>query len=76
MGVSKKVLCSQISHMTTGAFISLENVEIIDGRVTICRDANKGKCTRPNCKYYHKSPSSTTWVKVKNTQEQYMDRGW
>ena len=28
-------------------------VEVSDGRVTVCRDAAKGKCARPMCKYYH-----------------------
>ena len=29
------------------------NVEVIDNRVTVCRDAVKGTCLRPQCKYYH-----------------------
>lgn len=29
------------------------NVEIVDNRVTVCRDAVKGTCLRPLCKYYH-----------------------
>jgi len=24
-----------------------------DGKVTVCRDFAKGKCSRPMCKYYH-----------------------
>ena len=28
-------------------------VEVTEGKVTVCRDAVKGKCTRPLCKYYH-----------------------
>ena len=28
-------------------------VEVHEGKVTVCRDAAKGKCTRPMCKYYH-----------------------
>ncbi|CAL8101904.1 unnamed protein product [Calicophoron daubneyi] len=30
-----------------------ENVEINQGRVIVCRDAAKGRCTRVPCKYYH-----------------------
>lgn len=29
------------------------NVEVIENRVTVCRDAVKGACMRPQCKYYH-----------------------
>ncbi|CAG5107338.1 Protein of unknown function [Cotesia congregata] len=29
------------------------NVEVVDNRVTVCRDAVKGACMRPQCKYYH-----------------------
>ncbi|XP_075930472.1 muscleblind-like protein 1 isoform X18 [Petromyzon marinus] len=32
---------------------SLDHVEIVEDRVTVCRDAAKGKCSRPLCKYYH-----------------------
>jgi hypothetical protein len=28
-------------------------VDVHDGKVTVCRDFAKGKCTRPMCKYYH-----------------------
>lgn len=28
-------------------------VEVHDGKVTVCRDAAKGKCQRYPCKYYH-----------------------
>lgn len=28
-------------------------VEVTDGRVAVCRDAVRGKCSRPMCKYYH-----------------------
>ncbi len=28
-------------------------VETHDGKVTVCRDFAKGKCTRVMCKYYH-----------------------
>ncbi|KAL4219790.1 hypothetical protein ACF0H5_020202 [Mactra antiquata] len=28
-------------------------VEVNDGRVIVCRDAVRGKCSRPTCKYYH-----------------------
>lgn len=38
----------------------VENVEVVDGKVTVCRDAVKGKCTRPNCKYYHSPASSSS----------------
>lgn len=31
----------------------IENVEVNQGRVTVCRDAAKGRCTRIPCKYYH-----------------------
>lgn len=41
-------------------FLLVENVEVIDGKVTVCRDAVKGKCTRPNCKYYHPTTSSSS----------------
>lgn len=35
-------------HLTEGA------VEVTNGRVTVCRDAVKGRCQRPgSCKYYH-----------------------
>lgn len=37
----------------------IESVEVVDGKVTVCRDAVKGKCTRPNCKYYHPVVSSS-----------------
>lgn len=30
-----------------------EGVEVVEHRVTVCRDAAKGQCTRPLCKYYH-----------------------
>jgi len=30
-----------------------ENVEVNQGRVTVCRDSAKGRCTRVPCKYYH-----------------------
>ncbi|VDK33921.1 unnamed protein product [Taenia asiatica] len=30
-----------------------ENVEVNQGRVTVCRDAAKGRCSRVPCKYYH-----------------------
>ncbi|KAK4474125.1 hypothetical protein MN116_003429 [Schistosoma mekongi] len=30
-----------------------ENVEVNQGRVIVCRDAAKGRCTRVPCKYYH-----------------------
>lgn len=29
------------------------HVEVVDMKVTVCRDAVKGKCVRPLCKYYH-----------------------
>jgi hypothetical protein len=29
------------------------HVEVVDMKVTVCRDAVKGKCARPLCKYYH-----------------------
>lgn len=29
------------------------HVEIVGMKVTVCRDAVKGKCIRPLCKYYH-----------------------
>jgi len=28
-------------------------VDVHDGKVTVCRDFAKGKCSRPMCKYYH-----------------------
>ncbi|VEL36984.1 unnamed protein product [Protopolystoma xenopodis] len=31
----------------------LENVEVNQGRVVVCRDASKGRCSRIPCKYYH-----------------------
>jgi len=31
----------------------LGHVEVVDMKVTVCRDAVKGKCVRPLCKYYH-----------------------
>lgn len=34
-------------------FFFLEYVEVVDGKVTVCRDSVRGKCTRPMCKYYH-----------------------
>ncbi len=37
--------------MAAGAFS--EYVEAHDGKVTVCRDFAKGKCTRVMCKYYH-----------------------
>lgn len=30
-----------------------EFVEVVEGKVTVCRDAAKGRCARPLCKYYH-----------------------
>lgn len=34
-------------------FSLIENVEVSQGRVIVCRDAAKGRCTRVPCKYYH-----------------------
>lgn len=28
-------------------------MEIVDHQVAVCRDAAKGRCLRPSCKYYH-----------------------
>ncbi|KAK6622794.1 hypothetical protein RUM43_008637 [Polyplax serrata] len=33
--------------------LDTDHVETIDGRVTVCRDAAKGSCFRPFCKFYH-----------------------
>lgn len=30
-----------------------DGVEVVDQRVAVCRDAAKGQCSRPVCKYYH-----------------------
>lgn len=30
-----------------------EGVVELDDRLTVCRDAAKGQCRRPLCKYYH-----------------------
>lgn len=30
-----------------------DGVEVEEHRVTVCRDAAKGQCARPACKYYH-----------------------
>jgi len=32
---------------------NIDHVEVIDGKVTVCRDYVKNKCGRTNCKYYH-----------------------
>jgi len=37
----------QLVHLDAG------HVETVDGRVTVCRDAAKGRCFRPLCKFYH-----------------------
>ena len=42
------ILC----FMTMSCTIA-DYVEVHDGRVTVCRDAVRGRCTRPTCKYYH-----------------------
>ncbi|PFX22436.1 Protein muscleblind [Stylophora pistillata] len=44
---------------STRGRINRENVEVVDGKVTVCRDAVKGKCMRPNCKYYHPEVGSS-----------------
>ncbi|XP_072022428.1 muscleblind-like protein 2a isoform X3 [Amphiura filiformis] len=41
------------------AHVTEDQLEVIDGKVTMCRDAAKGKCARANCKYYH-TPSSSS----------------
>ena len=53
-------LSSDSSFSPFVPFLLVENVEVVDGKVTVCRDAVKGKCTRPNCKYYHPSSSSSS----------------
>lgn len=53
-------LSSDSSFFPFVPFLLVENVEVVDGKVTVCRDAVKGKCTRPNCKYYHPSSSSSS----------------
>nr|CAI5860394.1 unnamed protein product [Callosobruchus analis] len=30
-----------------------EGVEVVEGRVSVCRDFAKGQCRRSACKYYH-----------------------
>ncbi|KAL3315298.1 hypothetical protein Ciccas_006067 [Cichlidogyrus casuarinus] len=37
-----------------------DNVEVNQGRVTICRDAAKGRCSRTPCKYFHIPPIAVT----------------
>lgn len=37
----------------TSFFFSGEKVEVIDQRVSVCRDHAKGACKRQQCKYYH-----------------------
>ncbi|XP_038049875.1 muscleblind-like protein 1 isoform X7 [Patiria miniata] len=41
------------------AHVMEDQVEIIEGKVTLCRDAVKGKCARANCKYYHNSSNAS-----------------
>ncbi|KAJ9598579.1 hypothetical protein L9F63_010750, partial [Diploptera punctata] len=44
------------SRRNNGSGLSLRilgYVEVVDMKVTVCRDAVKGKCVRPLCKYYH-----------------------
>ena len=37
----------------THDYFSLDHVEVTDMRVSVCRDAAKGRCSRGLCKYYH-----------------------
>lgn len=56
------VICTTVDILPSNFyfFVSLtENVEVVDGKVTVCRDAVKGKCSRPNCKYYHPEVGSS-----------------
>lgn len=39
-----------------------DKVEIVEGKVTLCRDAAKGKCMRTNCKYYHVPVTATNGI--------------
>ena len=39
-------------HLVVFSFFP-DYVEVTDGRVAVCRDAVRGKCSRPMCKYYH-----------------------
>jgi hypothetical protein len=34
-------------------FFFLENAEVVDGNVIVCKDAIFGKCNSNKCKYYH-----------------------
>lgn len=34
-----------------------DDVEVLDLRVSVCRDSVKGRCVRKQCKYYHLPPS-------------------
>ncbi|OAD62153.1 Serpin B4 [Eufriesea mexicana] len=43
----------EVSEEGTEAAAATGNVEVIENRVTVCRDAVKGACMRPQCKYYH-----------------------
>lgn len=49
-----------------------EYVEVVDGKVTVCRDSVRGKCTRPMCKYYHipveLPPAKWQWKFLPNIQ--------
>ena len=55
-----------LSHSLLNVLL-VENVEVVDGKVTVCRDAVKGKCTRPNCKYYHSVVSPTAGASSSKT---------
>lgn len=55
--VAELFLCKFVT-----AYCSIDNrfvtcfsghVEVVDMKVMVCRDAVKGKCVRPLCKYYH-----------------------
>lgn len=39
--------------------VPIDYVEIIDGKVTLCRYAVQNRCTRQRCKFYHPPPASS-----------------
>ncbi len=55
------ILCSLVIPLPT------DQVEIVEGKVTMCRDAVKGKCARANCKYYHNASSSASNTNASTT---------
>ena len=50
--------CALTQSLTRTRSLTQDYVEIIDGKVTLCRYAAQSRCTRPKCKFYHPPASS------------------